>query len=101
NCGKLLGRLRPGTLVVTAFDRADAILAAALVAQRGMPLAGFVLTCGGRPMADVSAMLAAPPLNRLPVLLTSDDTYTTATRLSGMSKHISADDLDRMERVIA
>ena len=31
----------------------------------------------------------------------SDDTYTTATRLSGMSKHISADDLDRMERVIA
>ncbi len=101
NCGKLLGRLRPGTLVVTSFDRSDAIVAAALIAQRGMPLAGFVLTCGGRPMPDMAAILAAPPLNRLPVLLTSDDTYTTATRLSGMSKHISADDLDRMERVIA
>jgi phosphate acetyltransferase len=100
NCGKLLGRLRPGTLVVTSFDRSDAIIAAALVAQRGMPLAGFVLTNGGKLMSDVSAMLSAPPLNRLPILLTSDDTYTTATRLSGMSKHISADDLDRMERVI-
>jgi phosphate acetyltransferase len=101
NCGKLLGRLRPGTLVVTSFDRSDAIVAAALIAQRGMPLAGFVLTNGGKPMADVTAILSAPPLNRLPVLLTNDDTYTTATRLSGMSKHISADDLDRMERVIA
>ncbi len=101
NCGKLLGRLRPGTLVLTSFDRSDAIIAAALIAQRGMPLAGFVLTIGGKPMSDVSAMLSAPPLNRLPILLTSDDTYTTATRLSGMSKHIGADDLDRMERVIA
>ncbi len=101
NCGKLLGRLRPGTLVVTSFDRSDAIVAAALVAQRGMPLAGFVLTNGGKPMPDIAAMLSAPPLNRLPILLTSDDTYTTATRLSGMSKHISIDDLDRMERVVA
>ena len=69
NCGKLLGRLRPGTLVVTSFDRSDAIVAAALIAQRGMPLAGFVLTCGSQPMPDMAAILAAPPLNRLPVLI--------------------------------
>ena len=101
SCGKLLGHLRPGTLVVTSFDRSDTILATALIAQRGMPLAGFVLTLGGRPMTDVSAILSKPPLNRLPILLTSDDTYTTARRLSGLSKHISEDDLERMERVIA
>jgi phosphate acetyltransferase len=101
SCDKLLNHLRPGTLVVTAADRSDAILAAALVAQRGMPLAGFVLTCGGPPAAEVSAILASAPLNRLPVLLTKDDTYTTATRLAGLSKHISEDDLARMEGVIS
>ncbi|MGO4872138.1 MAG: AAA family ATPase, partial [Roseiarcus sp.] len=36
---KLLGHLRPGTLVITPGDRSDAILATALIAQRGMPLA--------------------------------------------------------------
>jgi phosphate acetyltransferase len=101
SCDKLLNHLSSGTLVITAADRSDAILASALVAQRGMPLAGFVLTCGGRPAPEVSAILASPPLNRLPVLLTNDDTYITATRLSGLSKHISEDDLDGMESVIA
>jgi phosphate acetyltransferase len=101
SCGKLLGHLRPGTLLITPFDRADAILATALVAQRGMPLSGFVLTLGGRPMKDVSALLSTPPLDRLPILLTNDDTFVMARRFSALSKHISADDLDRMERVIA
>ena len=86
---------------MTPFDRADAILAAALIAQRGMPLAGFVLTLGRRPMPDVCAILSTPPLNRLPILLTNDDTYATAGRLAGLSKHITADDPERMERVIA
>jgi phosphate acetyltransferase len=102
SCEKLLsGHLRPGTLVVTPADRSDAILATAFVAQRGMPLAGFVLTCGGAPTPEIGAILSTPPLNRLPVLLTGDDTYTTATRLSALSKHISGDDLQGMERVIA
>ena len=101
SCDKLINHLRPGTLVITAADRSDALLAAALVAQRGMPLAGFVLTCGGPPAAEVAAILSSAPLNRLPVLLTKDDTYTTATRLSGLSKHISEDDPARMEGVIS
>jgi len=101
SCDKLLNHLSPGTLVITAADRSDAILATALVAQRGMPLAGFVLTCGGQPAPEVASILTSPPLNRLPVLLTSDDTYTTATRLSGLSKHISEDDPERMEAVIS
>ena len=98
---KLLGHLRPGTVVITPADRSDAILVTALVAQRGMPLAGFVLTCGGRPAPEVSAILAAAPLDRLPILGTDDDTFTTASRLASLSAHVSRADGDRMERVIS
>ena len=98
---KLLSHLRPGTLVVTPADRSDAILATALIAQRGMPLAGFVLTCGGRPAPEVSALLASAPLERLAILATEDDTFTTASRLANLSAHVSRADGDRMERVIA
>jgi len=97
---KLLGHLRPGTLVITPGDRSDAILATALIAQRGMPLAGFVFTCGGRLAPEVSALLLTPPLDRLPQLATADDTFTTATRLGNLSRHIGRDDVERMERVI-
>lgn len=98
---KLLGHLHPGTLVVTPADRADALIATALVAQRGMPLAGLVFTCGGRPAPEVEALLRTAPLDRLPQLGTADDTFTTATRLANLSRHIGRTDAERMERVIA
>ncbi|WOK18786.1 phosphate acetyltransferase [Rhodopseudomonas sp. BAL398] len=98
---KLIGTLRPETLVVTPADRSDAILATALVAQRGMALAGLVLTCGGRPAPELAAILASAPLDRLAVLCTDDDTFTTASKLANLSAHVSRADGDRMERVIA
>lgn len=98
---KLLGHLRPGTLVVTPVDRSDAILATALVAQRGMPIAGFVLTCGGTLAPELSTVLATTPLDRLPVLATDEDTFTMASRLANLSAHVSRTDGDRMERVIS
>ena len=98
---KLIGRLRPGTLVITPADRSDAILATALIAQRGMPLAGFVFTCGGHPAPEVMSILANPPLDRLPLLGTTDDTLATATRFANLSKHIGKNDLERVDRVVS
>ena len=98
---KLLGHLRPGTLVITPADRSDAILATALIAQRGMPLAGFLFTCGGHPAPEVLSILASPPLDRLPLLGTTDDTLTTAIRFANLSKHIGKTDLQRMDRVVS
>jgi phosphate acetyltransferase len=97
---KLLGHLRPGTLFITPGDRSDAILATALIAQRGMPLAGFLFTCGVSPAPEVMELLSAPPLDRLPLLATPDDTFTMATRLANFSRHIGRADGERMERVI-
>jgi phosphate acetyltransferase len=98
---KLLAHLRPGTLLITPADRADVILATALIAERGMPLAGFVFTCGGVPAPEVMAVLSAPPLNRLPLLGSRDDTYTTATRLANLSRHVGRDDIERHNRAVA
>ena len=98
---KLIGHLRPGTLVVTPSDRSDAILATALVAQRGMPISGLLFTCGGRPAPEVEALLALPPLDRLPLLGTDDDTFTTATRLANLSKQVGRQDADRMDNVVS
>ena len=47
-------------------------------------------------MAD---LLGSPPLDRLPLLATPDDTFVTATRLGNLS-HIGRGDSERMERVI-
>jgi len=98
---KLIAHLRPRTLVITPTDRSDAIIATALVAERGMPLAGFVFTCGGRPAPEIMALLSSPPLNRLPLLGSPDDTYTTANRLANLSRHIGRDDIERHERAIS
>jgi len=98
---KLLSHLRPGALIITPGDRSDALLASALIAQRGMPLAGFVFTCGVRPAPEIAALLRSPPLDLLPLLITEDDTFTTATRLSNLSRHVGSGDSNRMERVIS
>lgn len=101
SCEKLFGHLRPDTLVVTPADRSDALIATALVSQRGMPLAGLLFTCGTRPAPEIAALLRTTPLDRLPQLATPDDTFTTATRLANLSRHVGRTDAERMERVIA
>ncbi|AIO70439.1 phosphate acetyltransferase [Burkholderia oklahomensis] len=97
---KLIPHFKSGTLVVMPVDRSDAILAVAFTALRGMPLAGLILTCGGEPDPEAIKLLEAPPLDRLPVLLSDEDTFTVASRLTGLSSHVFADDAVRMERVL-
>jgi phosphate acetyltransferase len=96
----LLPYLKSGTLVVIPVDRSDALVTVALIAQRGMPLAGLLMTCGGQPAAGLMALLDYPQLDRLPILLSDEDTFTVASRLTSLSSHVGADDAVRMERVV-
>jgi len=97
---ELIERLGPGTLVVTPADRADVLVTVALVALRGMPLAGVVFTGAGRPAPAMEAMLRSPPLDRLTLMATDDDAFTVAARLAELPRRVGRGDGDRMERAI-
>ena len=97
----VIDRLRPGSLVVAAGERSDIVLAIGLTYMQGMPLAGLVLTCDTRLSPQVAALINRPGLAGLPVLTSTEDTFTTATLLAGLSHHVRADDAERMEHTLA
>lgn len=93
-------RLLPGALVVTSGDRDDIILASALAASRGIELAGLLLTYGSSISPQVM-QLASPALSTgLPILRTSDDSFTTAQRVSNIPGAVPYDDTERMNAVL-
>jgi phosphate acetyltransferase len=97
----LIDRLRPGTLVVTAGERSDIVLAIGLGYLQGMPLAGLLLTCDTHLSPQVDALMRAPDMAKLPILTTATDTFVTSVALSGLSRHVRADDTERMGQAIA
>jgi len=96
----VIERLKPGALIVTPGDRSDVVLAVALTAMRGVPLAGLLLSCGGVLAPSVSALLASLPLNDLAVLASDGDTFATASALIRRDMHIGADDAELMDQII-
>ncbi len=96
----LIERLRPGALLVTPGDRQDVLMAAALAALRGVPLAGVLLTCGALPHPRVEYLIQPAKQTGLPVLSTDHDTFHIAAKLSRLSRHVPADDRERMEQII-
>jgi phosphate acetyltransferase len=96
----VIDRLRPGALVVAAGERSDIVLASALLFMQGMPLAGLVLTCGTRLPPQIAHLLRAPGVADLPVLTTPEDTFATGALLAGLSRHVRADDTERMDLAV-
>jgi phosphate acetyltransferase len=96
----LIDRLCPGALVVVAGERSDIVLAAGLIYLQGMPLAGLLLTCDTRLTPQVAALLRGPGLANLPILTTQQDTFETGALLAGLSRHVRADDTERMDQAV-
>jgi phosphate acetyltransferase len=96
----VIDRLGPGALVVMAGERSDIALASGLAFLQGMPLAGLLLTCGTRLTPQVASLLRGPRLLDLPILTSAEDTFATATRLASLSRHVRADDIERMDQAI-
>lgn len=92
--------LRPGTLVVTPGDREDIIVAAALAALSGTPLAGLVLTGGLRPSDQTLAFCRSALDTGLPVMTSTMDTYHTTHCLTSMDIAVPVDDGERIEKVM-
>ena len=97
----LIGALTPGCLLVTPGDRGDVILAACMAAQNGTPLAGIILTGGYQPDAAILSLCYPVLKNGLPLLVTTEDTFETAVKLSNLENKVPLDDLDRINDVMS
>lgn len=95
----MVSDLQPGTLVVTPGDRDDILLASAMAANNGVPLAGILLTSDITPDEQVMN-LVKPSLNQLPIMSVKTDTFQTASQLFSMSEGVKADDTERVESIM-
>ena len=96
----MIHHLKPGNLIITPGDRDDIILATCMAALNGVPLAGLLLTSGIKPSESVMELCRKAIESGLPVLLSQDDSYKTATRLDRMHNELPIDDTARVEMVM-
>ena len=96
----MIHHLKPGNLVITPGDRDDIILATCMAALNGVPLAGLLLTSGIQPSKPVMELCSKAIGTGLPVMLTKEDSYTTATVLDRRHNELPIDDTNRVELVM-
>ena len=96
----MMQQLQPGNLIVTPGDRADIIVAAALAATNGTPLAGLLLTGDLTPDQRLLDFCSSAWQSGLPLLSVRGNSFATARILSEISTHVPADDPDRVQRIV-
>lgn len=96
----MIHHLKPGNLIITPGDRDDIILATCMAALNGVPLAGLLLTSGIKPSEPVMELCSKAISTGLPVMLTEEDSYTTATMLDRRHNELPVDDAGRVEMVM-
>ncbi len=94
--GNMTHRLRPDALLITPGDREDVILAVAMAAMNGVPLAGLVITGGIEPSPAIMKLCARAFATGLPVLSVPTDSYVTAARAAAIDPEVPLDDTERL-----
>lgn len=97
--GNILGRVRPGVLLVTPGDRSDVLVAASLAAMNGTKLGAILLTGGFSPEPTILELCKQAFDTGLPVLTTESDTWETSLLLQRFNLEVPTDDEQRIERV--
>jgi phosphate acetyltransferase len=92
--------LTDGRLVVVPGDRHEVVMATCLAALNGTRLAALLLTAGTVPDPQVWELARAASDTGLPVLVTKDDSYQTATRVRDLDPGLPVDDLERIDGVV-
>ncbi len=94
-----LSSMTPDRMIIVPGDRHEVLMSAALCEMSGTKLAAVLLTAGVRPDPQVLE-LCRPALDAgLPVLLTPEKTFETATQVIDMDPDVPADDGDRARMV--
>lgn len=97
--GNILGRVRPGVLLITPGDRSDVLVAASLSAMNGTKLGAILLTGGFTPEPSILELCKQAFETGLPVLQTKTDTWETSLILQKFNMEVPADDEQRIDRV--
>jgi len=89
---------KPGVLLITPGDREDLVLAAAtaLGTERGLRLAGIVLTGNLRPAGSVLKVIQGMPF---PVLLARADSYQVASQVHDLTVKTRPDDREKISLI--
>ncbi len=98
--GNLAATIKSNTLLVTAGDRDDILLMAALAEMKGIQLAGLLLT-GGVVPSDESLALIQPAIdNGLPIMLVNEHTYDVVSGFPEIFSEIPHDDEERFSSMM-
>jgi phosphate acetyltransferase len=102
NVPRFLDHLQPDTLVIAPGDRADIVVATAAVrhSETYPRIAGLLLTAGLEPDPSVMRLIDGMERSAVPMLLSEDDTYSTATKVGSIRPQITADDVRKIERAL-
>lgn len=99
SAANVIPALKPNTLIITAGDRIDVILAAFMAATAGIKIAGLLLT-GNYPLPDTIIELGKKAIaTGLPILSVPSDSLRTVIRLQNLSLEVPADDVERLEHI--
>jgi phosphate acetyltransferase len=96
----LLPLLREGRLVLVPGDRDEVILSVCLAAMNGVRLAGLLLTVGLEPDPRVWDLCRPAAATGLPILLSNEYSYETATRVHDTDPEVPEDDEERARQVM-
>jgi phosphate acetyltransferase len=97
----ILPLLREGRLVIVPGDRHELILSVCLAAMNGTRLAGLLLTLGVAPDPRVWELCRPAAATGLPVLLTNENSYQTATIIHDADPEVPIDDAERARLVMS
>ncbi len=96
----ILPLLREGVLVIVPGDRDELVLSVCLAAMNGTRLAGMLLTLGVEPDPRVLNLGRPALATGLPLLVTSTNSYQTATIVHDMDPEVPIDDAERARLVM-
>jgi len=92
----------PGALLITPADRDDIIMATALAAIKGVPIAGLVLTGGHEiePSLLVRDLCSPASGFGLPVMLAEGSSFGVINQIGNLSTEIPVDDIERLDSTL-
>lgn len=95
----IIDGLKAGSLIITASDRSDIIIATALAALNGIKIAALFLT-GDYSLDDKVKRFCDQAIKTgLPIIAVKNDSYRTAIQLQNLNLNVPLDDIERIEAV--